>query len=578
MSEEEIAFIPEGFQIGTVAAGRYRLTRFLGNGGSGFVLLAEDLHLDKTLVVLKFLHSHLVEDERAFQRFRNETSIAFELNHPNIVQTFSFERWDGVGCFITMEYLPDGSMLDSLPQFTGEAFNFARYCSHLNMVLQGLGYAHQSGVVHRDIKPHNLLIAESGSQVKIADFGLSQMMWGETKMTHVGDMVGTPQYMSPEQLEGKAIDRRSDIYSLGITAFELLCGTPPFAGKSLFELAEQHFNQPLPSVQSRGMNVPDWMEQFLIRCTNKNREERFQSLEEAAQFLHEHAPEYFQPLTSGEVATRVPVDIFDPATRQDFRRRVLRVAFYTAVVGLGLFFAIYARKHSQAKRQVTDILLTVEKHTSIPMRLTKKLFDINVSVGDTHLFFENDPGPKGAWSLLDIGLDPNFIGKDGLTPLLWATKNFPFDNEKNTRELLHYGADPDTADDLGRSALMYAVIKLKYESAEALLAGGANINKTDNAGRTALHYATALRNTIYITLLLTYRADPNVQDADGMTPLHIAVRFGDLQTVRALLQAGANPRLANKALKSPLDLAAKTLGSSSEASEMYSLLSATPQG
>src|ERR671927_1662309 len=209
--------------INTLFDGRYRIMRKLGTGGMANVYLAEDQELGRR-VAIKILDDRHASDDQFIERFRREAKNAAGLSHPNIVSIYDRGEAEGT-YYIAMEYL-DGRSLKELiigrgPAPVPVAIDYAR------QILAALRFAHRNGIVHRDIKPHNVLVDTEG-RVKVTDFGIARA--GASQMTEAGSIVGTAQYLSPEQAKGTPVDQRSDVYSLGIVLYELLTGTVPFTG------------------------------------------------------------------------------------------------------------------------------------------------------------------------------------------------------------------------------------------------------------------------------------------------------------------------------------------------------------
>src|SRR6478736_6280186 len=220
---------------GTLFADRYRLERKLGSGGMADVWLAEDQELGRRVAV-KILHERYSGDEQFIERFRREAKNAAGLSHPNIVSIYDRGVSDGT-YYIAMEYL-DGRTLKELLVARGPtpipvAIDYAR------QILAALGFAHRNGVVHRDIKPHNVSVAQDG-RLKVMDFGIA--LAGSSQMTQTGSIIGTAQYLSPEQAKGVPTSPASDIYSVGIVLYEMLTGSVPFGGDTPLEVAMKHLS------------------------------------------------------------------------------------------------------------------------------------------------------------------------------------------------------------------------------------------------------------------------------------------------------------------------------------------------
>src|SRR5687768_9200467 len=218
--------------------GDYRVLRRLGAGGMAEVYLAEQRSLGRR-VALKVLQTALARDASYVLRFQNEARAAAALVHANIVQIYEVGQSDGVH-FIAQEYVPGKNLGELLKRQAALAPRLV--LDILRQAAAALCKAGEAGIVHRDLKPDNILLSNSG-EVKVADFGLARMESIDAKtLTQVGVAMGTPLYMSPEQIEGRAVDVRSDIYSLGITCYHLLAGTPPHSGDTALAVALHHLN------------------------------------------------------------------------------------------------------------------------------------------------------------------------------------------------------------------------------------------------------------------------------------------------------------------------------------------------
>jgi eukaryotic-like serine/threonine-protein kinase len=259
--------------INALFDGRYRIMRKLGSGGMADVYLAEDEELGRR-VAIKILNDKHANDEQFVERFRREAKNAAGLSHPNIVSIYDRGEAEGT-YYIAMEYL-DGRSLKEIvvargPLPIGDAIEATR------QVLTALRFAHRKGVVHRDIKPHNVM-ADADGRLKVTDFGIARA--GVSQMTEAGSIIGTAQYLSPEQARGAAVDQRSDLYSIGVVLYEMLTGQVPFTGESPVEIAMKHLSDtPRPPSLLRPEIPPD-LDMVVLRALAKNPEDRFQTAEE----------------------------------------------------------------------------------------------------------------------------------------------------------------------------------------------------------------------------------------------------------------------------------------------------------
>jgi eukaryotic-like serine/threonine-protein kinase len=259
--------------IDTLFDGRYRIQRKLGAGGMADVYLAEDQELGRR-VAIKILNGRHANDDQFIERFRREAKNAAALNHPNIVSIYDRGEAEDT-YYIAMEFL-DGRTLKELIVGRGAApINVA--VEYARQILSALRFAHRHGIVHRDIKPHNVLVDGEG-RVKVTDFGIARA--GTSQMTETGSIVGTAQYLSPEQARGGEVDPRSDLYSLGIVLYELLTGKTPFDGETPVEIAMKHLsNAPKPPSALRP-DVPPELDMVVLRALAKNPDDRYQSADE----------------------------------------------------------------------------------------------------------------------------------------------------------------------------------------------------------------------------------------------------------------------------------------------------------
>ena len=259
--------------IGTVFDGRYRIVRKLGAGGMADVYLAEDQELGRQ-VAIKILNDRHAADDSFIERFRREAKNAAGLSHPNIVSIYDRGEAEGT-YYIAMEFL-DGRSLKELivgrgPAPIKVAIEYARN------ILAALAAAHRQGIVHRDIKPHNVLIGAEG-RVKVTDFGIARS--GASQMTEVGSIIGTAQYLSPEQARGAPVDQTSDLYSAGVVLYEMLTGQVPFTGDTPLEIAMKHLSEvPRPPSEHRP-EIPHDLDSIVLRALAKDPSERYQSAEE----------------------------------------------------------------------------------------------------------------------------------------------------------------------------------------------------------------------------------------------------------------------------------------------------------
>src|SRR5947208_9544184 len=259
--------------INTLFDGRYRILRKLGTGGMANVYLAEDEVLGRR-VAIKILDDRHAGDDQFVERFRREAKNAASLSHPNIVSIYDRGEAEGT-YYIAMEYL-DGRSLKELIVARGPApIHLA--VDYARQILAAIRFAHRHGIVHRDIKPHNILIDGEG-RLKVTDFGIARS--GPSQMTEAGSIIGTAQYLSPEQARGAPVDQRSDLYSVGAVLYELLTGNVPFTGSTPLEIAMKHLSQ-IPEPPSRlRPEIPPDLDRIVVRALAKNPDERYPTAQE----------------------------------------------------------------------------------------------------------------------------------------------------------------------------------------------------------------------------------------------------------------------------------------------------------
>jgi serine/threonine protein kinase len=254
--------------------GTYKILEQIGEGGMGVVYKALDTSLDRP-VAIKMLARDLAHDPELVSRFRSEARAQANLNHINIATLYSFLQVEGQ-CLIVMEYL-EGETFEDLLSSRGR-IPWEGAVSLTRQALLGLGLAHDRGIIHRDIKPGNLILTKTGI-VKVMDFGIAKALGGQTK-TRTGIRMGTARYMSPEQIRGQQIDPRSDIYSLGVTLYELLTGSLPFQSDSDFDLMSAHIQTPPPLPTNLCADIPKGLEKCVLKAMAKDPADRFQGAAE----------------------------------------------------------------------------------------------------------------------------------------------------------------------------------------------------------------------------------------------------------------------------------------------------------
>ena len=264
--------------INTLFDGRYRILRKLGSGGMANVYLAEDEDLGRR-VAIKILNERYASDESFNERFRREAKSAAALSHPNIVSIYDRGEADGIP-YIAMEVI-EGRSLKELILTSGQ-LPIPQAIEYAKQMLNALRFSHRNGIIHRDIKPHNILVGAE-NRLKVTDFGIARA--GASQMTEVGSIMGTAQYLSPEQARGAPVTAASDLYSVGVVLYEMLTGKTPFTGDTPIEIAMKHLNEaPSPASELRP-DIPPELDQIVLRALAKDPHERYGSAEELSEDL-----------------------------------------------------------------------------------------------------------------------------------------------------------------------------------------------------------------------------------------------------------------------------------------------------
>jgi eukaryotic-like serine/threonine-protein kinase len=269
--------------IGATLNGRYRIEELLGQGGMSAVYKASDPNL-KRVVAVKLIHAHLAGDPQFLTRFEEEAASVARLRHPNIIQVYDFAHDDDT-YYMVLEFVPGETLNDRLKRLNsaGRQLPLAEALQAMAQVCDAVDYAHKRGLVHRDIKPANIMLDVSGQAI-LMDFGIVKIVGGD-KHTATGAVLGTALYMSPEQIRGESAEARSDIYSLGVTLFEMLSGRPPFQADSVMTILMMHLTDPVPNLNDLRADVPIEVKAIIEKAMSKDLQARFQSAEELAQAL-----------------------------------------------------------------------------------------------------------------------------------------------------------------------------------------------------------------------------------------------------------------------------------------------------
>ena len=314
--------------IGDVIAERYELLDVVGTGGMSSVYKAHDRLLERN-VALKVLHPHFGDDDEYVERFRREARAVAQLSHPNIVTVIDRGEADGHQ-FIVFEYI-DGENLKELVGRTGP-LPVRRAVELALAVADGLAFAHQHGLVHRDVKPQNVLINGDG-EVKVTDFGIARSLDVEHGMTQTGTVLGTSNYLSPEQARGQPVTPATDVYSLGIVLYELLTAEVPFPGENFVAVAMKHVNELPPDILERRPDVPMRMAAALERALEKDPAHRFPTMQEFASELR--ASLAAAGASDTEATFIAPSPIFRESAPRATHARRSRLLLYLLLASIG---------------------------------------------------------------------------------------------------------------------------------------------------------------------------------------------------------------------------------------------------
>ncbi len=334
---------PESFKAGEILV-HYRIEGPIGFGGMGEVYRATDTKLNRQ-VALKILPTQFVHDPAFVRRFRNEALAAATLNHPNVATIYSVEEFDGRP-FITMELVEGKTLRDLIPS---DGVTLDKFLGWFLPVADALAHAHDHGITHRDIKPGNIMISDAGTP-KVLDFGLAQMdplVTSQTKtledITAPGQVIGTPSYMSPEQAEGRDVDYRTDIFSLGIVMYEALCGTRPFAGETYADVVRQIISTDPKPVTTGRHEIPNAVTHMIRRCLAKSPSARFTSMHEVRSIIEAVRLRSVEPASVDSFVRR-----FYREASGSSRRWLAAAGVLTLLLSFGAWYFFSARSQSPA--------------------------------------------------------------------------------------------------------------------------------------------------------------------------------------------------------------------------------------
>ena len=435
--------------LGVVLADSYEIREIIGKGGMGVVYSARQLSLDR-MVAVKVLKSDLVYDEKSLLRFQVEGLAASRLKHPNVISVFDYGIALSNQPYLVMDLI-EGVSLDSLPS---ENVDYKRAVPIFVQTCNALEHAHRNDVIHRDVKPSNIILVETKEQkdhVIVVDFGVAQLglLADEGfRLTTTGEICGSPLYMSPEQCSGEKVDKRTDIYSLGVVMYELLTGIPPFVGKTAVDTVRKKLDENLRpfKIARPQLSVPSAIEGVVLKCLAKEPHDRFQSMEELKYALEQamQGVEVVQLAADTGLPVIIRSDFHNVDLREELEKKALSVEKLKAKAKAESFLGVEKDEEAAAVR--VDKLKSVEKPSSLPLpNLLPSLLGAVILAGTAYWYFE-----LGGRQLLSPAQDHHYavgvVGTRNANGILFlhtssgGSLDLITDGQTSTRGVLRKGA------------------------------------------------------------------------------------------------------------------------------------------